>query len=750
VRSGAKETASLLSASEGHDAEQQQQAMESEKALFATGPPWRIAQEDEEDEHGEKGDGEDEEDEEDDVSIYQAVLHHALFPDETAKVSTRDRACLIAVSFLLIFLQIGVSVGLNEITYYTACETSSDCEENMFCLHHDNGHGVCVGCGYVDWFNDGDVFNQTYFPNASAFNCYEPGAGSPVDLLLYDDSGDVSATSLYSGDSLQNTTVDEIILALKESGNWTAPDGQEYLADSNPFCIDASNELAKMCSGTLRSSFSQGELLVCRADLCGDSLGDCCAEWYGEERVCKEDGYSPRKGGTSSYELCNADHIYECCSSDPAEVSRQARDHFPLFEVDEHFSGTKTGDFCEGCYDVDNSGAISHLSSTTDAKWQKNVRMMTLPNWLAYILAAVLVSVAFGKELDDVARCNLVCSIYTCFQVSDGWWYCVVTLQLLRQFVLCPLLLSTVPLMVGFQGADTMSICFNAVAVVFIIECDDILYAMLPKKLKLLTTHPIVRLPEEHDDDLYRHKVIYVLILCSAIIITLLPCTGGIDVTKILYAAILLGPLVTALRASSTTTAVQFCSTDFLVLCLWTWAKGLMGAIVMELALLFMLSVPAWSCIYTCNAPHWMRDIGQVVFPDLYARELYFLLLWFIDATWLVLMASLIRRQRNVAQGDDLAVLLAVYILLTCGMLVSTVLAWQAAESYSDDIVHKMWTLWLIFGVAWPLAVTSLAYARSPSSVHIALLAGGWVVGVVVWWLWTGQFWVEVLGLTFY
>ena len=140
-----------------------------------------------------------------------------------------------------------------------------------------------------------------------------------------------------------------------------------------------------------------------------------------------------------------------------------------------------------------------------------------------------------------------------------------------------------------------------------------------------------------------------------------------------------------------------------------------------------------------------MWDIGQVVFPDLYARELFFLLLWFVAAAWLVLMASLIRGKRNAAQGDDLAVLLAVYILLTCGMLVSTVLAWQAAESYSN--VHKMWTLWLIFGAAWPLVVTSLAYARSPSGFHIGLLASGWVVGGVARWLWTGYLSVKLPGL---
>ena len=94
-----------------------------------------------------------------------------------------------------------------------------------------------------------------------------------------------------------------------------------------------------------------------------------------------------------------------------------------------------------------------------------------------------------------------------------------------------------------------------------------------------------------------------------------------------------------------------------------------------------------------------------------------------------MLMASLIHGKRNMAEGAAFAVLLGVYVPLTCGMLVATVLAWQDDE----DLVWFVWAMWLIFGAAWPLAVTCHAYARSPAGCHIWLLGGGWMVLGGLW-----------------
>ena len=58
------------------------------------------------------------------------------------------------------------------------------------------------------------------------------------------------------------------------------------------------------------------------------------------------------------------------------------------------------------------------------------------------------------------------------------WWVsALLLLQLLRQYVFLPCLLSTMPAMVAWRGSDSLSICFNTVAVLFLMQVDNDIYA---------------------------------------------------------------------------------------------------------------------------------------------------------------------------------------------------------------------------------------------------------------------------------
>merc|ERR1712050_8977 len=57
--------------------------------------------------------------------------------------------------------------------------------------------------------------------------------------------------------------------------------------------------------------------------------------------------------------------------------------------------------------------------------------------------------------------------------------------EALRRFALLPYLLGTGPPLVLYRGGDSLSICSNTIALVFIIDCDDYLYAYgLPHRMR--------------------------------------------------------------------------------------------------------------------------------------------------------------------------------------------------------------------------------------------------------------------------
>lgn len=65
------------------------------------------------------------------------------------------------------------------------------------------------------------------------------------------------------------------------------------------------------------------------------------------------------------------------------------------------------------------------------------------------------------------------------------WRYCILLLLAVRQWVFLGLLCAAVPTLVLWRGADALSICLNAVALLFLAEIDDALFHFgLPSRLR--------------------------------------------------------------------------------------------------------------------------------------------------------------------------------------------------------------------------------------------------------------------------
>ena len=98
---------------------------------------------------------------------------------------------------------------------------------------------------------------------------------------------------------------------------------------------------------------------------------------------------------------------------------------------------------------------------------------MRAPDHMALIFVAILIALCATNELRDVQLGALIASKV---HPAVGWRVTFWLLDALRRFAILGCLPNTVCSLVSIRGADTLNICLNAVAVVFVLEVDNLLY----------------------------------------------------------------------------------------------------------------------------------------------------------------------------------------------------------------------------------------------------------------------------------
>ena len=89
----------------------------------------------------------------------------------------------------------------------------------------------------------------------------------------------------------------------------------------------------------------------------------------------------------------------------------------------------------------------------------------------------------------------------------------------IRRWTFLPTLVVTAPVLVGLKGGDALSVCFNTVAVLFLCEIDNLLYAiLLPERERArVEVEGRVELSESEAVALMRSKAVHVVLLVIAV-----------------------------------------------------------------------------------------------------------------------------------------------------------------------------------------------------------------------------------------
>ena len=101
-------------------------------------------------------------------------------------------------------------------------------------------------------------------------------------------------------------------------------------------------------------------------------------------------------------------------------------------------------------------------------------------DWIALAMASVLVGVYCAGEIRDIKLVEfLLNQRITKSPTGASVGHVLFALNSTRQFGLLPLLTGAISNLVIYRGSDVMSICFNCLAALFVLEIDNAIFAYL-------------------------------------------------------------------------------------------------------------------------------------------------------------------------------------------------------------------------------------------------------------------------------
>jgi len=136
---------------------------------------------------------------------------------------------------------------------------------------------------------------------------------------------------------------------------------------------------------------------------------------------------------------------------------------------------------CRACYDS-KTGAFH--DETYLAMVEANIEAMTYKDWVTVVLTSGVIGLAVAMEIQEIILCELT-RLQLSQEAQGGRgdpsssmvWICLERLNAyVRSFVLLPLVLACAIQLVVFRGGDALNVCWNALAIVFLLDCDNLLY----------------------------------------------------------------------------------------------------------------------------------------------------------------------------------------------------------------------------------------------------------------------------------
>eukprot|EP01051_Picozoa_sp_SAG22_P014244 SAG22_NODE_1698_length_3788_cov_3.925725_2_plen_469_part_00 len=128
--------------------------------------------------------------------------------------------------------------------------------------------------------------------------------------------------------------------------------------------------------------------------------------------------------------------------------------------------------WCEACVFTDGEVNRYTLMDNTVG----NIMSMGAYDWATLFFATYVVGLSIVGELRDIELCSLAIERIPAGALGKKWILAVSFCLELRRFVFLPAMLTLVSTLVMTRGGDALSVCFNTVAIIFLVDIDNMSY----------------------------------------------------------------------------------------------------------------------------------------------------------------------------------------------------------------------------------------------------------------------------------
>jgi len=174
----------------------------------------------------------------------------------------------------------------------------------------------------------------------------------------------------------------------------------------------------------------------------------------------------------------------------------------------------------------------------------ENVAAMQGGDWITLFLTSTITAASVAAELRDIKLCQITAATAARTKATLPWRVALEVLQTFRQAFFLPLLVTLVPHVVVIRGGDSLNICFNTVAVLFLLQVDNQLYEYgLSEQVKAeVEEFGRVYLEPSSLRLLKASKLVHVVLVTASCTLTV--ATGHIEGGVVLLAGFMISQLV--------------------------------------------------------------------------------------------------------------------------------------------------------------------------------------------------------------
>lgn len=179
--------------------------------------------------------------------------------------------------------------------------------------------------------------------------------------------------------------------------------------------------------------------------------------------------------GSKSCVLCNDNATNDGRTAWWAGDATNATEFCAQPNLSEKFPLGEAG--CDACFDPSLGGNDWNLGRNSRQENADSFATMRPQDWFASVVVSLVVGLSVAAEAQDIKLCQLMVQQRSKANAVPGWATSgLFVLAAARQFGLTFTVILSVASLVTWRGSDAINVCFNAIAVLFILDLDNLVF----------------------------------------------------------------------------------------------------------------------------------------------------------------------------------------------------------------------------------------------------------------------------------